>query len=459
MKVSQWHFRPQQLLQRRMPSLILGLLILLLLGGTLFLLQPVLAPKPSVTLHILVQNLEIPQWKPLIEEFNKKYQMQHINIELVEGPDATDSIEKIYANDFKGEDEPFFDLVYMDIIWVAKFAHEKWLDDLTGKFSKEELENFLPNDVEGGRLRGNDVEGRRLRAKLYRIPFHSDVGMLYYREDLLEDKPPETFEDLMAISKDLQQKDKVNWGYLWQGQQYEGLVAMFLEVLHGYDGFWIRDETGKVGLNQPEALKAVEFLLSTISKDKEKGISPKAVTVYQEEETRLLFQKGEAVFLRNWPYVWARVNTEDTPVRGKIQMKPMVHARGNRYRSYACQGGWGLGISSKTKHKVEALEAIKFFTSADIQWKYALKTGNAPSRRALFNDPQLVKRYSYYPMLLEVLENNSVLRPRIPNYEKVSFILQDYLHQALEGQLDPQKAMIEAADKTCKELKNVGLCE
>ncbi|HBY79945.1 MAG TPA: ABC transporter substrate-binding protein, partial [Cyanobacteria bacterium UBA11148] len=47
--------------------------------------------------------------------------------------------------------------------------------------------------------------------------------------------------------------------YLWQGKQYEGLAAMFTEVLEGYGGFWVNPDTLEVGLDQPEAVQAVEF--------------------------------------------------------------------------------------------------------------------------------------------------------------------------------------------------------
>src|SRR5919202_1509578 len=109
-----------------------------------------------------------------------------------------------------------------------------------------------------------DAQGRLGFVKiqeLYRIPFHSDVGMLYYRKDWLKEfryQPPETFEQLLQISKALQKQKGTRWGFVWQARQYEGLVAMFLEVLKGYGGFWIED--GKVGLDKPEALQAINFI-------------------------------------------------------------------------------------------------------------------------------------------------------------------------------------------------------
>jgi multiple sugar transport system substrate-binding protein len=323
----------------------------------------------------------------------------------------------------------------MDIIWVPKFAKAGLLRDLSDRISNEELAKFLPSDVDGGRYEG----------KLYRIPLRSDVGMLYYRKDLLEE-PPETFEQLLQMARTLQKQRAIQWGYVWPGQQYEGLAATFVEILQGYGGFWINSITREVGLDRPEAVEVVEFLRGTI----EQGISPRDVTGYQEEQAHNLFLQGKAVFLRDWPNVWALA--KDSPVRGKIAIKPMVHAPGNS--SGACKGGWGFGIAAKTRHPEAAWKAIKFFTSAAAERQLVLETGYLPSRRSLFIDPQIVGRYSHFPKLLEVIEN-SVLRPLIPQYDQASEILQRYLSDALTGRLSPKEAM-EAAAKQTRQLMEKG---
>lgn len=398
-------------------------------------------PQEPVTLSFAIQAIESSPWRAIIKDFEEKN--PDIKIKIVEQLDATDQLEARYASSFK-EGKPVYDFVYLDIIWVREFVQNKWLEDLSNWMSEkdnEELKEFLFHDVEGGKVNG----------RVYRIPFHSDVGVLYYRKALLDQikrNPPETFDDLREISRKLKE-EKAPWGYVWQGDQYEGLVAMFLEVLHGYGGFWINPETFEVGLDRPASLKAVKFLRSTIN-----NISPPDVTTSQEERTRRLFQEGKAAFMRNWPYVWSLLNSADSPIQGKFDFKPMVHAKGGS--SKACLGGWGLGIAANSKHKKEAWKAIQFFTSADTQLKYALETGNMPSRRALFTHPKLVERYGYYPKLLEIVEDEKTLvkRPSIPRYTDASKELQIHLRNVFTGQ-DPQKEMEDATRKTRNLLKSL----
>lgn len=427
MKNSKQFSRLQRFLRRLGLARILGFLIAFLVGTLVIL--PALTQGP-VTLTVLMHVPEAAQWAPLIQEFEIKN--PGIRINLIEGPNDTNLEEDLYTSAFLLGGSPY-DLVYMDVVWAPKLAAAGWLTDLSDRVSDRELAEFMPADIEGGRYEGG----------LYRIPFRSDAGMLYYRKDLLEGaglQPPETFADLVTASQTLQEKG-TRWGYTWQGKQYEGAAAMFTEILAGYGGFWINPQTQEVGLDQSPAVQAVEFLQSTIRQ----GISPPGVTVYGEEETRRLFQNGETAFLRNWPYVWPEANGPGSEVRGKFAIKPMVHAKGKS--SGACLGGWGLGISKTTKHREEAWKAIQFFTSAEAQRQFILETGYVPSRRALFNDPQIVAKYSYYPQLLEVVEK-AVLRPPVAQYAQASDILQRYLSAALTGQQSPERAMQAAARET-----------
>ncbi|BDI20287.1 putative ABC transporter-binding protein [Nostoc cf. commune SO-36] len=388
--------------------------------------------QQPVTLNLLMTAPDAEPWRQgLIRDFEAEN--PGIRINLVEGPNATNLLEDLYTSSFILGESPY-DLINMDVIWTSKFAAAGWLLPLGDRISKQELAAFSSQDVEGGRY----------QDKLYRIPVRSDVGMLYYREDLIKQaglQPPETFDDLMRISQVLQKKKQVNWGYVWQGRQYEGLVAMFAEVLKGFGGFWVNPDTLEVGLDRPETLRAIEFLRSTVKE----GVSPPGVTTYQEEDTRRLFQNGQVAFLRSWPYAWPLAQAENSPIRGKIAIKPMVHAPGQT--GAACLGGWGLGIAKSSKHPEEAWKAIQYFTSREAQRRFILTAGYVPSRRDLFTDPEIVAKYPHYPQLLEVVDN-AVLRPPIAQYAQTSDILQRYLSAALSGRMNSEPAMQAAAAET-----------
>ena len=411
---------------------IVRFLILVIISSLLIFTSITLSSSANpVKVTLMMQALEASQWKPFVEEFN--YQYSDIELEIVEGPNATNQVEDLYTSSFLLGNSPY-DLVFMDIIWVSKFAAAGWLRSLSDRLSKVDLAAFLEGDINGGMYQG----------ELYRIPIRSDGGILYYHDDLLEKagyKPPNTFEELINISNALQEKKLAEWGYLWTGKQYEGLSAMFMEVLNGYGAFWINPYTLEVGLDSPKAIEAVNFLRRTL----DSKASPMGVTTYAEEEVRRLFQTGNAVFMRNWPYAFGLLSDSSAPVQGKFKIKPMVHA--SNYFSGSCLGGWGLGITKNSKHPDAAWEVIKFFSSEEVQRRFILATGYVPSRRSLFNDPEILTKFSYYPQLLNVIEN-SILRPPIPQYAQASDILQRYLSAAITEQLTSEVAMERAASET-----------
>ncbi len=393
------------------------------------LLITVVQSQQPTTVKVLIQALEAAQLEPIVEDFNEEN--PDVRLEIVEAPNDTNQVEDLYTSAFLLGESPY-DLVYMDIVWTPKFAAAGWLKDLSDRVSQEELDEFLDGDINGGKYNGG----------LYRMPFRSDGGMLYYRTDWLNEagyEPPETFTELMQISKGLQDQGYTPWGYIWQGKQYEGLSAMFVEILEGFDAFWIDPDTLEVGLDQPNAIEAVNFLRDTI----EEGVSPPGVTTYSEEPTRRLFQNGETAFLRNWPYVYGLAS--ESEIAGQFAIKPMPHAPNGR--SGACQGGWGMGIAESTDHPDAAWQVVKYFSRAETQKKYALETGYVPSRRELFDDPELVEKYSYLPELLNVIEN-AVLRPPIAQYSQASDILQRYLSAAISETMSAEEAMNAAARET-----------
>jgi multiple sugar transport system substrate-binding protein len=225
-------------------------------------------------------------WRDLVSRFNREYSGSPIR--LIEGPPATNTREDMYTTSFLSG-KAGYDIVYCDVVWIPKFVVADWLLDLTDLMSGEDRADYLPVELRAGSYQG----------RLYRKPAFTDAGLLYYRKDLVKEVP-ETFTELMEMARQLKTEDR--WGLLWQGKQYEGLITVYLEVLWGYGGEWIDEETRKVLIASPEAAQALGFLKATIG-----AVSPPAVTTYIEEDTRSIFQNGRAVFLRNWPYVWTLI--------------------------------------------------------------------------------------------------------------------------------------------------------
>lgn len=354
----------------------------------------------------------------LTEEFNRQTPGAHVI--LVEGPPSTNGREDLYSTSFLSGDSAY-DIVLCDVVWTAKFAAAGWLLDLTTYLSEEDAGNFLNADLEAGKYAG----------RLYRVPAYTDAGLLYYRKDLIA-KPPKTFEELISLARKHQTKDR--WGFLWQGKQYEGLVAVFLEVLWGHGGEWINATTREVLLDSADAVDALQFLKNTIGE-----ISPPGVTTYMEEDTRLLFQNGRAVFLRNWPYVWTLLRQSAPSMAERVAFTSMVGTSHNPGTSTL--GGWGYAISSFCPEPEKAWAFVEFMTRAEQMKRIQQKTGLTPVRVDLL------------PAEYLTVTGNVRTRPRIPEYAQASDILQRWLSAALTGRVSCEKALAKAASETRALLK------
>jgi multiple sugar transport system substrate-binding protein len=364
-------------------------------------------------LSILMEPDGTGIWRKLVSEFNQK--STNIRIRLVEGPPATNAREDLYSTSFLSG-ESSFDLVYCDVVWVPKFAAAGWLMDLTGLVSKKDREDYLTADLKAGSYKG----------RLYRIPAFTDAGLLYYRNDLVS-VPPRTFKELVEQARQFQTEER--WGFLWQGKQYEGLITVFLEVVWGFGGEWIDSKTKQIHIDEPESIEALRFLKSTVG-----TISPPGVTGYAEEDTRLLFQSGRAVFLRNWPYVWTLMKRTESPVAGKVSYTSMVHAPGKS--GAATLGGWGFAISSFCPDPEGAWKFVEFITSREILARVQQEMGLIPSRRSLL------------PAEFRPITEDVRMRPSIAEYAQASDILQRWVSAALTESISCEKALKEAARET-----------
>ena len=405
------------------------LLPLLIATGSVFLISCGKADKNpnQVVLHMLCGPDVGGGAKEIIKKFEAAY--PDITVDMIEGPASTDIRENMYSTSFMAK-ESTYDTMYMDVVWLPKFASQGWLRPLDDFFAPKMQKEFLPGDIEASRYEG----------KIYRIPAQSDGGMLYYRKDLLEKngfKPPKTWQELVSIAQKLQKPPEV-WGFVFQGKQYEGLVCNFLEWVWGNGGS-VLNAKGEVVLDHPEAIEALKFMTGLIHQYK---ISPKGILTYQEEEARHAFQQGKAVFMRNWPYCWELLQKDDSPVKGKIGILPMVHAP--KRESAATLGGWGYGISAFSKHPEAAWKFIWFAANQESQKIAYLKSGIIPARRALFRDHDILKASPHYKNLLQVLMHAKP-RPVHAQYAKISDIIQVHVSAALSGQEDPAGALQAAA--------------
>lgn len=316
------------------------------------------------------------------------------------------------------------DLYQTDVIWAPQLADH--FVDLSAA-AKDLAPQHFPSIIESQTVNG----------KLVALPIFTDAPALYYRQDLLDKygkQPPKTWDELAATAKEIQDKEreagaKDLWGFVWQGNAYEGLTCDALEWVKSHGGGQIVEPDGTISINNPNAVKALETAKSWVG-----TISPEGVLSYQEEEARGLWQSGNAVFMRNWPYAYTLGNGDDSKVKGKFGVTTLpVGGEGNT--SAATLGGWNVAVSKYSKKQEAAISLALYLAGPEAQKQRAIAESNLPTIVSLYDDADIAKAQPIIPQWKNVFLN-AVPRPSAPTlgkYNEVSSKFWSAVHDTLSG--------------------------
>jgi len=315
------------------------------------------------------------------------------------------------------------DIFAGDVIWPAQLAASNLILPLDQYFPTSVQNQYLPGAIQDVHYNG----------KLYGMPWFTDFGLIYYRKDLLQQyhmAVPTTWEQLQSEAKTLVAKKAVKEGFVFQGNQYEGLVCDALEYVNGAGGAIYGP---KAASTTAQAAKGLQEMASMITS----GTSPRAVTTYTENETNNDFTDGLAAFARNWPYMWVNVQA-NKKVANKVGVTNMLHSVGQP-TGYGTIGGWWLGINKNSKNVAASVTFMKYVTSAAEEKYYAIHGGHAVSLKSANDDPAVQQALLW---LAPVNAHLAVLpRPTSPVYNDISLRMQKDFHGVLTGSMPADKAV------------------
>jgi multiple sugar transport system substrate-binding protein len=361
----------------------------------------------------------------LISDFEAKY--PNIKVTLTSAPTNTDTNRATLATDISGGSATP-DVFMGDVIWPAQFGAHQLAVPLSDYLPQSYWQQFAPGLVQGATYQG----------KVYGSPLFEDQGFLYYRKDLLakEHLPvPKTWEQLESEAEQLQKAGLVKYGFVWEGASYEGLTCDFMEYLTDAGGAATNSSYTSASLDSPAAIKAVTFMRSLITT----GVSPSAVTTFQEAQAMSTFASGQAAFLRNWDYAYADSQVPGTPTVGKVGVAPLPTFQGEPYPGYSNIGGWNLYINPHSKNIAADLTFIKFMASTEAQDVLSEQYSEIPTVESVRTSPAVLK---LNPVLAIVPQTKLVPRPAgTPNYPQLSSAIYQNVNAALSGSSSPSAAM------------------
>ena len=351
---------------------------------------------------------------------------------LVKGAESATDRLSFYLQTMAAQSSEI-DAAMIDVIWPGIMAaHSVDLSDVIGDY------DYFPRIVEN-----NTVDDM-----LVGIPWFTDAGVFYFRQDLLEkygfEAEPQTWDELEEQAQTIMEGEiganPAFTGFVWQGNAYEGLTCNALEWQFSQDGGRIIEPDGSVTVNNPEAIAAFERAAGWVG-----GISPDAVTGYMEQDARGVFQGGNAAFMRNWPYAYALGKESKIADDFAVTTFPKY----GETEGAGVLGGYNLAISAYSENPEGALAFANFATSPDAQVIQASKASLPAVLNDVYDDPAVTKALPFASELRDAV-TQAKPRPVTPVYPQVSEAIYNNVFAVLQGDMSPD----EAATKMNEEIQS-----
>jgi multiple sugar transport system substrate-binding protein len=411
------------------------------------------------------------------DEFGGRFTVRQFSL-----PRSTDDQRVQLARRLSANDQAV-DVIAMDVIWTAEFAEAGWVLPLSDD-PAHRAEADATTDTLAGPL-----STATWRHRLIAAPVSSNTQLLWYRPDLM-DKPPATWDGIIDEATRLHAAGEPSWIGV-QANQNEAVVVWFSTLLESAGGQVLSEDGGTVTLTDtPEhraaTVRALQIMKSVATAP---GADPSVIRS-DAGTARLAFEQGKSALEVNWPYAMASML--ENAVKGGVPFLPLnrrpdlagsindvgsfrpteqqfreAYDASRKVFGFAPYprvltgqpakvtiGGLNLAVSTTSRHKAEAFEAIRCLRSPASE-KYISLDGGLPAvRTSLYADPQFQAKYPMYEIIRRQLADPAV-RLATPAYQAVSARIAATL--APITRIDPEKTADELAVQVGKAIQGKGL--
>ncbi len=328
-----------------------------------------------------------------------------------------------------------YDVVLVDLIWVAEFAEKKYVLPL-----ERAMVERAKQDIPSGILEAFEYGGR-----IWAMPFLANLHFLFYNQHMLSQAgfsgPPRTIEEMEEQMRALKRKGVVEYPMIASWNQKEGLVCEYVWLVGAFGGE-IFDSRNEPAFNAGPGVMALERMARWV---REGLVNPLALTA-DELVVKDVFIAGKAAFAPNWTFLNALMDDpEVSQVVGQARMGLLPVAESVRSStgrvSSSVSGFQGLAVTANSSRKAEAWQYIEVMTSPEVQGRFLEEV---PVWSSLQSSPSARARDPWLDVKLEQMRWLHH-RPKLVRYQEISAILQKFIHSALEGVMTPQRALDEAA--------------
>jgi multiple sugar transport system substrate-binding protein len=392
-----------------------------------------------------------------------------VRVSVVELPDDTDRQRSQLVAALQAGNPDDYDIVNLDAAWTAEFAAQDLVAPLTGDL----LDSLDVREDQDVWAPVRDTVG--YDGKAWAVPWNTDVGLLYYRADLLGTDPElRTWEKLTRTVHGHDRDTGPSGGALVTGlatqlAPYEGLTVNTHEAVWR-NGGEIVGADGEVRVSQKAAERGLRQLMEAFRKDGDQlPVLDKESLRTDETGTTERFLAGEALTMRNWPVARFRLaehlaksdrDGDDAPRYG---VTALPDGEGPAHRGHSVLGGQNLAIVAGTPDVEAARDLIERLTSRAagvrlheggfVPARRSALPGGCPEHGRSLPDrvPQGTLEEQYVEALCWSMEHARP-RPSTPYYASVTRAIQDVMTSRLRAAPEPPPVGEQASTEDLREL-------
>lgn len=274
-----------------------------------------------------------------------------------------------------------------------------------------------------------------LDGKRYGLPYDGDVHILFYNAELLDRyklEPPKTWDDYDTIAAKITKDSRgAAYGAIVSGQQVPMILGCsYINRLTGYGGELV-DGSGKPTLTSDASIAALKHLVD---------VAPVALPTPLQvgfDQANTAFLTGQGALLDTWTDMALRAEDPTaSKITGRWGAVTLPVGGANTTPRTALDAGFGLGISTASKHQDAAAAFLTWATATPQNLKLSSTAGSGidPVRGDVLNSDGYAKVVTKaIGPIRQGLDGDPLVWPKAKGAPKLLQDLVDQLALAIAG--------------------------
>jgi ABC-type glycerol-3-phosphate transport system substrate-binding protein len=391
-----------------------------------------------------------------------------IQVEVIATSEVSEDVQQQYRQWLSaGRSQP--DILRMDSGWTIPFIARNQILNLNQAMSQDAVNRIKQDNFTASVNTASAPNG-----DLYAVPYFTDLPTIQYRKDWVTDAgfdpegenwatEPMSWQKFSRVIAQTKQQANTQYGYAWQGANYEGLsCCTFNELMTTWGGayFGSRDNLfGPVGdrpvtVDEQPVIQAIRMGRTFIHGQGDQSslqgyqqISPQATLQWTEGPTQSAFMNGNAVAMRWWPSGLYGAAQKYGNRLGVMPIPYGVQPNEAQYEgtggTAAALGGWHLAVNPNSQNQQAAVQVVEAVSQPEFRNFEFNTLGYLPSDASYLrtNRAQQVDIWGNYIDTLRIAGDSAIPRPVTVVWPDESAAIAESVNGALAQQQAPDQAM------------------